>query len=73
MGGYNLSYTVPADSVLLSIPDYRRARLEAPQTVRTRPTFYNFLRQQGMSDEWIERQLRNILTEAGFTNSEINA
>ena len=73
MGGYNLSYPVPADSVLLSIPDYRRARLEAPQTVRTRPTFYNFLRQQGMSDEWIERELRNILTEAGFTNSEINA
>ena len=61
----------PAD-----IPGQLREDLEAPetpQTQRTRPTFYNYLRQQGETDEWIERELRPLLTKAGFARSEINA
>ena len=60
MGTENLSPPLPPD-----------VAPKAPKD--NRPTLYNFLRQQGMSDEWIERELRNILTEAGFTYSEINA
>ena len=76
MGDGNLSFLPPppdGDPVSINIYLHTKAEdPEAPSPPPARPSFYNYLRRQGKPDEWIERELRSLLTEAGFLRSEIN-
>lgn len=84
MAEYNLQYPPPVDYHPPAGPVYPPARAGEPgpsfvpgclpgAAGEPKLTFYNFLRQEGKEDAWIELSLGPLLTKAGFADQEINA